>query len=111
MHGLTDSITKAPWDDIALVFNQLTTVLDFGLTRSHRLVGIVNRVTSKILAHTFCFLWHRVALVAQTHTSGPTSWWIPLCRSRYSASASSSRTVIGSPVSNLIWYSSLIQRL
>jgi hypothetical protein len=49
---------------VETAFSQLTTVLDFGLTHGRSLVGIVNRVTSKILAHTFCFLWHRIALVS-----------------------------------------------
>jgi hypothetical protein len=53
---------------VETAFSQLTVVLGFGLTHARSLVGVVNRVASKILAHTFCFLWHRVALAWETHT-------------------------------------------
>ncbi len=47
---------------VETAFSQLTTVLDFGLTGARSLVGVVNRVASKVLAHTFCYLWHRTAM-------------------------------------------------
>jgi hypothetical protein len=45
---------------VETAFSQLTVVFDFGLTGARSLLGVVNRVASKILAHTFCFLWWRV---------------------------------------------------
>lgn len=47
---------------IETTFSQLTVAFGLGLTGARSLIGIVNRVASKILAHTFCFLWHRVAV-------------------------------------------------
>jgi hypothetical protein len=49
---------------VETAFSQLTTVFDFGPTGARSLVGAVNRVVSKMLAHTFCFLWHRVNTTA-----------------------------------------------
>lgn len=53
---------------VETAFSQLTTVLGFGLTGARSLVGVVNRVASKILAHTFCYLWHRVSSSPPMHT-------------------------------------------
>lgn len=47
---------------IETTFSQLTVVFGLGLTGARSLLGVVNRVASKILAHTFCFLWQRVSL-------------------------------------------------
>lgn len=46
---------------VETAFSQLTTVLGFGLTGARSLLGVVNRVASKVLAHTFCYLWHRAS--------------------------------------------------
>ena len=66
------SNSRHPWDPairrlligvrmrVETAFSQLTVVLGFGLTHARSLQGVVNRVASKILAHTFCFLWHRL---------------------------------------------------
>lgn len=52
---------------VETAFSQLTVAFGFGLTGGRSLIGIVNRVASKILAHTFSFLWHNVT-ATQTHT-------------------------------------------
>jgi len=53
---------------VETAFSQLTTVFDLGLTGARSLLGVVNRVASKILAHTFCFVWHRVGAPLFTRT-------------------------------------------
>ena len=44
---------------VETALSQLTILFDLGLTGARSLVGVVTRVASKILAHTFCFLWPR----------------------------------------------------
>jgi len=46
---------------VETAFSQLAVVLHGGLTGARSLIGVINRVASKILAHTFCYLWHRPA--------------------------------------------------
>jgi len=46
---------------VETTFSQLAVVFGFDLTGARSLLGVINRVASKILAHTFCFLWHRVS--------------------------------------------------
>ena len=43
---------------VETAFSQLAVVFGNGLTGARSLLGVANRVASKILAHTFCYLWH-----------------------------------------------------
>ena len=56
-------------------FSQLTVVLGFGLTHARGPQEGVNRAASKILAHTFCFLWHRLHPAWETRSTRMKSLW------------------------------------
>jgi hypothetical protein len=53
---------------VETAFSQLATVWRIEHVGARSLGGLVNRVASKILAHTFCFLWHRLYPACETHT-------------------------------------------